>query len=61
MNARMKTASALVAVAMFLALAMRAPDNPLGWPEWVCVPALVLAAVAVRMFVVEARDPWDGR
>ncbi|WP_160159507.1 hypothetical protein [Actinomyces culturomici] len=61
MNARVKTASVLLGAAMFLALAMRAPDNPLGWSEWVCVPALVLAAVAARMLVVEIRDPWDGR
>lgn len=58
-NARVKTASVLVAVAMFLALAMRAPDNQPGWPEWVCLSAIVLAAVAAWMLVVETRDPWD--
>lgn len=49
-----------IAVAEFLAFAMRGPDNPDGWPVWVIALALVLAAQGVRMVWVELRDPWGG-
>lgn len=47
-----------VAVGLVMGLGMRGLENPEGWPEWLLVPGLVLAVLAV---VLVSSDVKGGR
>lgn len=47
-----------LAAGLVMGLGMRGLENPDGWPEWLLVPGLVLAGVAV---VLVRSDVRGGR